>query len=220
MGSPSRAGGSAVFALGLVLLLLAVTSPLAAVGEEELFSFHMAQHVLLGDLAPLCLLAGLNGHVAPAGAGRVARTRSCESCSNPLVALPVWTLNLLIWHLAPFYEAAIENGFVHFLEHASFFTAGVIMWLPVLETLPAPEWFGTGPKLAYIVVVRLVETLLGNVFLWAGTPFYDVYVGGDELPGSVTASRSGRGRLRDDAGGVVGDVDGDRVAVPAAGRGG
>ena len=49
------------------------------------------------------------------------------------------------------------------------------MWLPVLETLPAPEWFGTGWKLGYIAVVRAVETVLGNVFFWAGSPFYNVY---------------------------------------------
>ena len=51
----------ALFALGIALLVVAVASPIAAVGEEELFSFHMTQHLLLGDLAPLCLLAGLTG---------------------------------------------------------------------------------------------------------------------------------------------------------------
>ncbi|MEX2613992.1 MAG: cytochrome c oxidase assembly protein, partial [Gaiellaceae bacterium] len=51
----------ALFSLGIVLLVAAVASPLAAVAEEELFAFHMAQHLLLGDLAPLCLLAGLTG---------------------------------------------------------------------------------------------------------------------------------------------------------------
>ena len=57
---------------------------------------------------------------------------------------------------------------MHALEHICFFSAGIIAWLPVFETLPAPEWFGTGPKLAYIAIVRLVETLLGNVFArWA-----------------------------------------------------
>ena len=53
----------------------------------------------------------------------------------------------------------------------------------MLETLPAPEWFGTGPKLAYIAIVRLVETLLGNVFVWSGAVFYGVYDRGDELWG-------------------------------------
>src|SRR6476619_6773229 len=37
----------ALFALGLALLLVAVASPVAEVGEKELFSFHMAQHLLI-----------------------------------------------------------------------------------------------------------------------------------------------------------------------------
>ncbi len=49
------------------------------------------------------------------------------------------------------------------------------MWAPVVELLPGPVWFGTAAKLGYIVVVRLVETVLGNVFLWSGTVFYDRY---------------------------------------------
>jgi cytochrome c oxidase assembly factor CtaG len=72
---------------------------------------------------------------------------------------------------------------VHALEHVCFFAAGLVVWLPVLETLPAPEWFGTGPKLAYIAGVRVVETVLGNVFVWSGTVFYGVYDRGEELWG-------------------------------------
>ena len=165
-----------------MLLLVAVASPIAAVGEEELFSFHMLQHVLLGDLAPLCILAGLTGPLLQPLLA-VLPVRQLRALANPLVALPVWTLNLYVWHVPALYEAAVENGAVHALEHVSFFTAGLIVWLPVLETLPAPEWFGTGAKLGYIVGVRLVETVLGNVFLWAGEPFYDLYARGDEFLG-------------------------------------
>ena len=171
-----------LFALGIALLLLAFASPIAAIGEEELFSFHMLQHVMIGDLAPLCLLAGLSGPMLrPLLAFRtVERLRVL---ANPVVALPIWATNLYLWHLPFLYEAAVRHSSVHALEHACFFTAGLIMWLPVLETLPAPEWFGTGPKLAYIACVRVVETVLGNVFVWSGTVFYGVYARGDELWG-------------------------------------
>jgi putative membrane protein len=67
---------------------------------------------------------------------------------------------------------------VHALQHVSFFAAGALMWAPVVEVLPGPMWFGTGAKLGYIVVVRLLETVLGNVFIWSGTVFYDVYADG------------------------------------------
>ena len=30
-------------------------------------------------------------------------------------------------------------------------------------------------KLGYVVVVRLLETVLGNVFFWAGEPLYETY---------------------------------------------
>jgi putative membrane protein len=181
-GQPVPGWRVALFALGLLLLLVAVASPVAAVGEQELFSFHMLQHVLLGDLAPLCLLAGLTGPLLQPLLA-VLPVRRLRTLANPLVALPLWALNLYLWHVSALYEAAVEHGLVHALEHAAFFTAGVIVWLPVVETLPAPDWFGTGAKLAYVVAVRLVETVLANIFLWAGEPLYDVYARGDEFLG-------------------------------------
>jgi putative membrane protein len=171
-----------LFATGIALLLLAYASPVAAIGEQELFSAHMLQHVVVGDLAPLCLLAGLTGPILrPLLALRpVERLRVL---ANPAVALPLWAVNLYLWHVPFLYEAAVRHSAVHALEHVCFFAAGVVVWLPVLETLPAPEWFGTGPKLAYVAVVRLVETLLGNVFVWSGSVFYGVYDQGKELWG-------------------------------------
>jgi putative membrane protein len=185
----------ALFTLGIVLLVVAVASPLAAVGEDELFSFHMGQHLLLGDLAPLCLLAGLTGPIlrpllALPGVMRL------RVLANPFVALPIWAANLALWHLPVLYEGAIENGAVHALEHVCFFAAGIVLWLPVLETLPAPEWFGTGAKLVYIVGVRLVATVIGNVFVWGGSPYYDVYRTGDEYLGlTPSADQSLAGSL-------------------------
>ena len=181
-GQPVPGWRIALFSLGILLLVVAVASPIAEVGEEELFSFHMVQHLLLGDLAPLCLLAGLTGPLlrpllALPGVMRL------RVLANPFVALPIWAMNLALWHTPVLYEAAVESSAVHALEHAAFFSAGVVLWLPVLETLPAPEWFGTGAKLAYIVGVRLVGTLIGNVFVWGGGPFYDVYETGDDYLG-------------------------------------
>jgi putative membrane protein len=194
-GQPVPAWRIALFALGIAILVIAVASPIAAIGEEELFSFHMAQHLLIGDLAPLCLLAGLTGSLlrpilALPGVMRL------RVLANPFVAFPIWAANLVLWHLPTFYEAAIEHGAVHALEHIAFFAGGIVLWLPVLETLPAPEWFGTGAKLAYIVGVRLVATVIGNVFIWGGSAFYDVYETGDDYLGlSPAADQSLAGSL-------------------------
>jgi cytochrome c oxidase assembly factor CtaG len=172
-GQPLARGRVALFAVGLTLLVVSLASPIATLADER-FAFHMVQHVLLGDLAPLALLAGLTGPLLrPVLA--LPPVRALRRLAHPLIALPLWTINLYVWHLPGLYEGAIENEALHAIEHLSFFTAGVLMWAPVLETLPAPAWFGSGAKLAYIVAVRLVSMLLANVFLWSGEAFYAPY---------------------------------------------
>jgi cytochrome c oxidase assembly factor CtaG len=163
-----------LFTLGLFLIAVGLASPLEAFAEEQFFFAHMAQHVLLGDLAPLCLVAGLTGPMLrPVLALRpVERLRGL---AHPLVALPLWAVNLYIWHLPVLYEGALHHDSLHALQHLLFLVCGALMWAPVIETLPAPLWFGTAAKLGYVTVVRLVQTVLGNVFLFAGTVFYPFY---------------------------------------------
>src|SRR4051794_30586053 len=62
-GTPVPGWRIALFSLGIALLVVALASPVAKLGEERLFSFHMLQHVLLGDLAPLALLLGVTGPI-------------------------------------------------------------------------------------------------------------------------------------------------------------
>lgn len=163
-----------LFGLGLGLLFFALVSPLHAFGEQQFLFAHMAQHIIVGDLAPLALVAGLTGPVLrPLLAFRwVNRLRVL---AHPLVAFPLWAANLYVWHLPVLYEAAVRHGAVHGLEHASFFAAGALFWAPVLEPLPGPAWFGSGAKLLYIVAARLAGLVLASVFIWSGGAFYSVY---------------------------------------------
>ena len=173
-GTPVPAWRRLVFALGLALAFLAVASPIHELGEQEFFFVHMLQHILLGDLAPLCMVAGLTGPILrPVLA--IPLFQRLRFLAHPLVAFPIWAVNLVLWHLPFAYQGALHHTAVHAVQHILFFTCGCLMWAPVVEVLPAPEWFGTGMKLGYIVAVRIVETILGNVFVWSGGVFYHYY---------------------------------------------
>jgi putative membrane protein len=169
-GTPVPRWRQLSFGLSLVLLAAADLTP----REDEYFFVHMLQHVVIGDLAALAFVLGLNGPLLRPllAIGPISRLRVL---AHPLVALPLWALNLYVWHLPWLYEAAIDHGAVHALEHIFFFTTGVLMWAAVVEVLPGPEWFGTAAKFGYVVAVRLIETVLGNVFIWSGTPIYGTY---------------------------------------------
>jgi len=173
-GQPVPAWRQTMFWTGIGLVVLALNSPIDALGEEHFFFIHMLQHVILGDLAPLCFVVGLTGPILRPVLALPVVDR-LRVLTHPLVALPLWAVDLGVWHIPYLYDAALHHTAVHALEHLMFFTCGGLMWAPVLETLPAPVWFGTGMKLGYIAVVRLFETVLGNVFIWSSSAFYGVY---------------------------------------------
>jgi len=170
------------FLLALVALAVAVASPIDRIGEERLFSIHMVQHVLIGDLAPLLAVLGLSGPLLrPVLA--IRPLRRLRGLAHPLIALPLWAVDLYAWHLRGPYEAALGHESVHALEHVCFFTGGALLWTALLEPLPGPRWFGTGSKLASLGFVWVAGGVLSNIFIWSGHAFYPRYVEAPRLWG-------------------------------------
>jgi putative membrane protein len=171
----------ACFYSGFVVIGAALTSLGAA--SQDLLWVHMIEHLLLGDVAALLIVLGLTGPlIAPILLAEVFSVRVFDrlrALSHPVVAFPLWTVDLYAWHLPIFYQAALRHSGIHALEHAMFLGFGINMWMCLFGPLPMPTWFGNLGKLIYIVAVRLAGTVLGNVFLWSGTVFYPYYVKGD-----------------------------------------
>ena len=173
-----------LFGLGIGLLVAAVASPIDTYGEESSQAFHTVQHILIGDLAPLAIVAGLTG---PILRPLLAYIHPLRRLFHPVVAFVVWAAILAFWHIPFFYEAALHNTSAHALEHTWFFVGGTLVWVPLLETVPMPEWFGTGMKMAFIASVRVFESILGNIFVWSNRPFYSTYIHAEHRPWGITA---------------------------------
>src|SRR5919199_514966 len=168
----------ASFYAGLVVIVATLT--LTGRLSDELFAAHMAEHLLIADLGALLLVLGLTGPLL-APVLRVRALAWLRAATHPLVALPLWAVNLYVWHLPALYQGAVENDWVHALEHTLFVACGVAMWMALLGPLPKPAWFGNLARLVYIIVVRLIETVLANVILWSGTVLYPRYAAGERF---------------------------------------
>jgi cytochrome c oxidase assembly factor CtaG len=173
-GTPVEPWRRWLFGGGLFLLFFVLASPVDALGEQQFLFVHMIQHIVIGDVAPLMMVAGLTGPVLrPVLAlPYVGRLRAL---GHPLIALPLWAVNLYAWHVPFMYEAALHHDLVHALQHSMFFACGALFWAAVFEPLPGPGWFGSGAKLLYVVVARLVGMVLANVLLWSSSVFYSTY---------------------------------------------
>jgi putative membrane protein len=173
----------ACFAGGIATLLLATSVPIDDQADLH-FSAHMAEHLLIGDIAPLLIVLGCSGPIlAPLLRPRaVARLRVL---THPVVAFALWAGDLYLWHLRIGYEGALDHDVVHAVQHICFFTFGALLWMPLFGPLPKPDWFGNGAKLGYILVVRLTGTVLANVFVWSAATFYPHYARGNSLTDQI-----------------------------------
>ena len=167
----------ACYAAGLLVLALALSPPVDRLADRLLVA-HMAEHLLIGDIAALLIVLGLTGPLlAPLlRRGPIGRLRVL---AHPAVAVPAWAVNFYAWHLPALYQAALRHNAIHAVQHASFLGLGIAVWIGLLGPLPKPRWFGNGARLAYIVAVRLIGTVLANAMIFAGTAFYPYYRGGD-----------------------------------------
>ena len=181
-GRPVPPPRVAAFAAGLLTILVALVSPIDTIGEERLFSVHMLQHLLLGDLGALLLVLGLDGRLLRPLL-RVRLVHRLRVLAHPLVALPLWAANFVVWHLPALFDAALRNDAVHALQHSLFIALGMLMWAALLEPLPGPAWFTAPWKIPYVLAMWLVMLVLSQVFIWSGHPFYIRYGLDDQKAG-------------------------------------
>ena len=164
------------FAAGVLALLAALASPIDGLGEDYLFSAHMLQHVLLGDIAPLLLLLSLSRVIMrPATRRLAAIERAIGPFAHPLTGLTAWLALMYLWHIPALYDAALEHPVVHLLEHASFFTAGVAVWWPLVQPVPMRRPLTGLWPIGYIGAAKFGLAALGLYLTWSGTAIYTYY---------------------------------------------
>ena len=169
------------FVSGALMLAVVQVPPFDTLGDEVLIA-HMLQHIIIGDIASLLVVFGLTGPVLqPLLHIRV--TRPLRTLASPVVALLLWTVDMYVWHLPLLYQLAIRHDLVHAAEHACFFWFGALLWLGLIGPLPKPRWFASWGSLVYVVGVRLIGGILGNVLIWTQTVVYPVYKPSDAARG-------------------------------------
>jgi putative membrane protein len=167
---------AAAFAGAMIALLAALVSPIDGLGEDYLFSAHMVQHVLLGDIAPLLLLLALSRVIMrPATRRLTGVERALGPLASPVAAIALWLGLMYLWHVPALYDAAVEHAPVHLLEHVSFFAAGIALWWPLIQPVPMRRRLTGLQPLAYIGAAKAGLAALGLYLAWSTDVLYPYY---------------------------------------------
>ena len=78
---------AALFALGLAVALAGLVSPIDTLGEDDLLSMHMLQHVLIGDLGIALAMVAVRGPCSSSCSPRACSARSHATARRALAFL-------------------------------------------------------------------------------------------------------------------------------------
>ena len=175
-----RPGWRAVpFALGLLLVVGALNSPLETIAAHYLLLIHLLQNVMIADWAPPLLLLGLTPHMR----ARIARLGgpAFAWATRPKIALPVWLVGWYAIHFAVFYDFALRNPWALNVEHLILVAIGLLFWWPVLAE--EPHEIGVPVKIGYLGAAFVGSAFLGLGLTFSESPFYDFYAEAPRLWG-------------------------------------
>jgi len=170
---------------GLAVVWLALVSPIDAMAAS-LSSAHMVQHLLLTTVAAPLLVAGAPmvtlWRALPRPAARHAHRWRGSSLAGaarwllerPAAAAVPSVVALWAWHVPVLYEAALDNAFVHALEHVTFLVAALLSWAAILAA-GRRRTDRPGRAVLVLFALSLQCGLLGVLLTFSRRPWYPSY---------------------------------------------
>jgi putative membrane protein len=173
------------FAIGWLILCVALMPPLDGMGERS-FAAHMVQHELLMAIAAPLLVLGRPLEawawaLAPAWRSHVrALTHSnwfaaaWHAITQPLAAWMLHAIAVWAWHVPALFEAALASTAVHILQHTSFLGTALLFWWSVFDRRPRNTG---GAALASLFTTMGHTGALGALLTFGARLWYRSYAG-------------------------------------------
>jgi putative membrane protein len=179
------------FYAGLLVVLIALESPLDAL-VDQFFWAHMLQHELLTLAAAPLLVFGaplmpvwravplgarrvtLGGVFGRPGVSRIVKGLG-RALSTPLLAWLLFVGVFTAWHLPWLYDLALDQPPVHILEHVLFLATAVLFWAQVIPSRPLHLRLNYLWRAIYIGTSAMASNLLAAVYMYSVAPIYPYY---------------------------------------------
>jgi putative membrane protein len=155
----------AALGAGLTVLWIAVASPAAHI-YHHLLTGHMVQHLLLMVVAAPFIL--------------IAFGSNALMCSN-LPAAFCWlagSLTVIFWHVPAVLAMTLRSHYWHAIEQISFFTAGILFWMPATANPPRGGGWSVP---VYLFLATLPCDALSAYLVFCGHIVYPSYGSGGQL---------------------------------------
>jgi cytochrome c oxidase assembly factor CtaG len=136
----------------------------------------MVQHLLIADLAPICLTLALTKHILRPATRRIRWVeRKAGPFGHPAFGVVAYVGAMWLWHVPALYNSALEHSMIHTLEHLSFAAAGLLYWWHLLSPIRSRLRLGGMGPVLYMASTKIAVGLLGIVLAFAPSVIYHAY---------------------------------------------
>ena len=170
--------------LGVIAILFALDSGIERY-DTTLFWVHMIQHMLLTLVAPPLLVhAGPITLLLRASSAETRRrwifpflhSRVIRAISFPVVAWILFAGVMWVSHFSPLFDAALENLWLHRLEHALYLGSALLFWWPAIGPDPSPWLLRPAARVLYVGLQMPQTTFLALAVYMSSVPLYAHYL--------------------------------------------
>jgi cytochrome c oxidase assembly factor CtaG len=160
---------------GVLVIFVALESAIDIIGDNYLFSMHMAQHLILAMVAPPLMILGIPEATVDALLRGPAR-HWLRVVISPYFAGCAYFIVLVAWHWPYFFDYALTHPLVHIAQHLSF--------IAVVIHRPGERWnLSALGEVAYLTVGALPAVVVGLTVALLPHPVYTYYLHRSELLG-------------------------------------
>lgn len=162
------------FLTGSLLVVVAVSPGFDRYADED-FAGHMAQHLLLGMVAPLALVLGAPvtlllrelPHRHARRLGRLLHSRVVRVLAHPVPGLVLTAGGLIALYFTPLYQLSTDNDAVHIGVHAHLLASGLLFSWAIAGPDPAAGRASVRVRLVVLGVAIAIHAAVAQL-LYAG----------------------------------------------------
>lgn len=163
------------FISGVVIMVVALGPPFHDWADYYLLSVHMFQHlVLMLVTAPLILL-GIPAWFFDPITRRPWLDKIGAFLFRPVISYLIGNMIMVLWHLPVLYNKALDEPWVHGLQHQAFLISGIFTWWTIIA--PNPRWEKASPLIAALLLFAetIPGAIVGAMITFAEPGLYSFY---------------------------------------------
>jgi putative membrane protein len=162
------------FLVGLLLIWIAMASPLAVL-DHDLLTAHMIQHLLLMTLAPPLILLGMpRKALVPVRSKPMQRLASVVT--HPAFCWLAAAGTLVVWHIPSAFMLGLRSQAWHSVEQTCFLASGLLFWLPVVRSSASTSKWPESSMLLYLFLATLPCDILSGFLVFCDRVIYPVFL--------------------------------------------